>query len=392
MAFINPFADGNIKRKKKEVTPIPQTHKGPNVPRNPNIPLATGGFSKKNPPPNFIKPSDWNETIRKAQHNIPLQIPTGEKNRVYENYQNMMNLQAPKVDPYNSRYQGNIDSVLDDLLNSKFEYSVDTDPLYQQYKQMYNREGDRAYENALGEASNMTGGRTNTFAMGAAQQAQNYYSTQLNDKVPELYQAAYARYAQGLSDKRANIGTMSGLDQVDYGRYMDKVSYDRGVYESDRNFYNQNYLQDRDFNYNAYMDDRNFNYGKERDLVGDSQWREQFDYGKERDKVGDSQWLKQFNQNAFESNRNYGLSREKFDYDKQQDSEKKKQTQDQADNLGALYQGMMESDDPHSWLVTYAPHLSEDEINELYKKLPKAATSQDLYYDAMLKDLLNKNK
>lgn len=389
----NPFQQGNV-----GVTSI-QPKAAP-----PQPPKATGGFGPSNPAPSFINPSDWNETIRKAQNNVPLAVPTGEKNRVYENYQNMMNLKAPKPDPYKSKYQGNIDSVLDGILNSKFDYSIDTDPLYAQYKRMYNREGDRAYENALGEASGLTGGRTNTFAMGAAQQAQNYYSTQLNDKVPELYQAAYARYMQDLDGKRANIGTMSGLDQVDYGKYMDKVNMDRNNYESDRNYYNQNYLADRDYNYQAFLNDRNFTYQKDRDKVGDKQWKTSFDrnvlesdrnfsYGKEQDGIKNKQWEKSFDRNAYESDRSYGLSasnaalnRAEFEYRKQKDKEeaalRATNSTQASDDLGKLYEGMMKAEDPGLWLQSNAKWLSTEELEKLHRLLPK---EEDII-DQMIKE------
>lgn len=372
--ILSPVAMAAQNAMKQQPQQAPQQQPKAVTPKvnNPANQYAMGGYGSH---PQYINPQDFNETLRKAQYNEPLAIPTGEKNRVYQNYQNLLNLKAPNPDPYKSKYQGNIDSVLDDLLNAKFDYSIDTDPLYEQYKRMYNREGDRAYENALGEASGMTGGRTNTFAMTAAQQAQNYYSTQLNDKVPELYQAAYGRYMDDLANKRGNIGTMSNLDQVDYGRYMDKVNYDRGVYENDRGFYTDNLYRDYEKNYNAYIDDRNFNYGAERDKVADSQWNKQFDRGVlESDRNYNRGVLesdRNYNRGVFESDRNYNrgvlesdrsyslsasnaaLSRERFNYEKEQDKLKKdaaKAAEEGADvnaaELQVIWNDILNAEDP----------------------------------------------
>lgn len=349
---------------------------------------SPGGYGTN---PQYINPQDFSETLRKVQYNEPLAIPTGEKNRVYQNYQNLLNLKAPTVDPYKSKYTGKIDNVLNDLLNAKFDYNIDTDPLYDQYKRMYNREGDRAYENTLGEASGLTGGRTNTFAMSAAQQAQNYYSTQLNDKVPELYQMAYARHMQELDNKRSNIGTMSGLDQVDYGRYMDKVNYDRNVYENDRGYYTDNLYRDYEKNYNAYIDDRNFNYGVERDKVGDEQWKMGFDrnvfesdrsYDRgvfESDRSYDRGVLesdRNYNRGVFESDRNYGLSAAKFSYQKQQDKldrEAKEAAADgkdvNADELRVIWSTIVNDKDPEAALKEYAMDMTDDETDIIIKRL-----------------------
>ena len=47
-----------------------------------------------------------------------------------------------------------IDELLNQILNrDEFSYDVESDPLYQQYVQMYNREGDRAMRETMAEAA-----------------------------------------------------------------------------------------------------------------------------------------------------------------------------------------------------------------------------------------------
>lgn len=52
---------------------------------------------------------------------------------------------------YTSRYQNQIDELTSAILNREaFSYDPETDPLYDQYKEQYTREGQRAMQDALG--------------------------------------------------------------------------------------------------------------------------------------------------------------------------------------------------------------------------------------------------
>ena len=75
-----------------------------------------------------------------------------------------------------------------------FSYDAASDPAYQAYKKQYAREGARSAENTLGQYAAMTGGVPSTAAVTAAQQAGDYYAAQMSDKLPELYDLAYAMY------------------------------------------------------------------------------------------------------------------------------------------------------------------------------------------------------
>lgn len=98
-----------------------------------------------------------------------------------------------------------------------FSYDVESDPVYSAYKKQYLREGDRAMKNALGAASAATGGIPSSYAVTAASQAGDYYASQLSDKVPELYQQAYNRYLNDLSQWNADRS-------FGYGQYMDEIN------------------------------------------------------------------------------------------------------------------------------------------------------------------------
>lgn len=102
-------------------------------------------------------------------------------------------------DVYNDwykKYGSKISSALNEILNrEEWAYDPYSDPAYLSYKDAYEREGKRAYQDAAGSASASTGGYTNSAAIIAGGQQLNYYMQQLNDKVPELMQNDYERYA-----------------------------------------------------------------------------------------------------------------------------------------------------------------------------------------------------
>ena len=59
---------------------------------------------------------------------------------------------------YTSQYDTQIDALLNEILNrEKFSYDAETDPVYQQYKTMYNREGTRAMNDTLAAVASSWG-------------------------------------------------------------------------------------------------------------------------------------------------------------------------------------------------------------------------------------------
>lgn len=99
----------------------------------------------------------------------------------------------------------------------EFSYDVESDPVFQAYKKQYTREGQRATQDALGAAAASTGGIPSSYATAAATQAGDYYASQLTDKVPELYQQAYNRYVNELSQWNADR-------TFGYGQYIDELN------------------------------------------------------------------------------------------------------------------------------------------------------------------------
>ena len=105
-----------------------------------------------------------------------------------------------------------INSGMDKLGNSKWDYDVDKDPAMQAYRKQFLREADRGTRDTMAAAAAMTGGVPSTAAVQAGQQMGNYYRSQLADKVPELMQQSYSRYMQGREADRADLNLLFNID------------------------------------------------------------------------------------------------------------------------------------------------------------------------------------
>ena len=159
-----------------------------------------------------------------------------------------------KAPTYADTYSQRIDTMLNQLLNrDSFSYDPKQDEAFLAYKQQYQREGNRAMNDTLASVASGAGGM-NSYAVTAAQQANDYYATQLTDKIPELAQLAYQMYLDDIELKVQDLGLLENASDRQYSRYRDTLA---------------NWRDDRDFAYGAY-----------RDNVGDAQWQTEFDYGK----------------------------------------------------------------------------------------------------------------
>ena len=133
---------------------------------------------------------------------------------------------------YTSRWDSTIQDMIKDILNREdFSYDPATDPLYQNYRKQYTREGNRAMEDALGASAAASGGIPSSYTQTAASQARNYYASQMTDKIPELYQLAYNKYLNDYQMDLSDLGVVQGQEATDYNRYADQLAQ----YNTDRN-------------------------------------------------------------------------------------------------------------------------------------------------------------
>lgn len=163
---------------------------------------------------------------------------------------------------YNNRYDDTIQDLIQGILNREdFSYDPATDPLYQNYRKQYTREGQRATADTLGQAAAASGGIPSSYATTAAAQAGNYYAAQMTDKIPELYQLAYNQYLNDYNMQISDLGVVQGAEQSDYDKYLNELNQ---------------YNTDRAFDYNAWLDE----YNMTKDQLQTAQGLEQLDYTK----------------------------------------------------------------------------------------------------------------
>ena len=224
---------------------------------------------------------------------------------------------------YTSSYSDQIDKMLNEILTREdFSYDAASDPLYQQYASMYQREGDRAMRDTMAEAASAAGGM-NSYAVTAAQQANNYYASQLNDTIPELYQLAYEMYLQDKASDVENLGILNSMDDRQYARYRDTMA---------------DWTNDRDFAYNRYRDDvadnqwkTSFDYGKEQDEIHNNQWQQSFDETVKQNAIGNNQWQQSFDETVKQNEIGNNQWQQQFDESVRQNDISNSQWQQQFD-------------------------------------------------------------
>ena len=222
---------------------------------------------------------------------------------------------ANKPGEYQSQWQANIDEILSQIQNREdFSYDLNSDALYQQYKDQYILQGQQAMMDTMGQAQAMTGGYGNSYAQSVGQQAYQGSLQQLNERVPELYQLALNQYNREGEELYNQYGLYADRESQDYGRYRDTVS----AYYTELERLANDARDQAETEYNRYLDQYNQAYGEYRDSVSawqqaqdraDAEYWEQYNrdydsylnalsmaYQQDRDKVSDQQWQSEFDE------------------------------------------------------------------------------------------------
>lgn len=160
-------------------------------------------------------------------------------------------VQSRRPGEYQSQWDGELTDLYNRIANRKpFSYDLGTDPVYQQYREQYQRQGRLAMQDTMGQAAALTGGYGSTYGEQVGQQAYNAYLQNLNDIVPDLYNAAYNRYRDEGTDLYNQYGLLSDRENQAYSRYRDTVNDYYSDLSDARSAYDSAYSRD----YNQWSD------------------------------------------------------------------------------------------------------------------------------------------
>lgn len=185
-------------------------------------------------------------------------------------------LKAQKPGEFTGTWGDQIAGKVQEILNGKdFTYDVNKDALYQQLREQYSTMGKMAMMDTMGQAAALTGGYGNSWAQSAGQQAYQQYLQQLTQQVPELYGMALDKHNQDRQALYDQLSMMTGMDEQEYGRYMDGLNR----YFTELGLARDEVWRLEDQEYNRWLQNRQMEYQIGRDAVADEQWQKQYDEG-----------------------------------------------------------------------------------------------------------------
>ena len=121
-----------------------------------------------------------------------------------------------QIPDYQSTYKPKISELVSNIENYDYNKFLGTDE-YGALRGQYERQGQRAMQDTMGDAAARTGGLASSYAVSAGQQA---YGNQMS----ALEAAALQMYQNKKSDLRSDLSMYENLDNTDYSRYVDQLA------------------------------------------------------------------------------------------------------------------------------------------------------------------------
>lgn len=112
------------------------------------------------------------------------------------------------------------------MINNRqpFEFDLNNDPLYQQYRDQYQKLGKAAMEDTMGQAAGLTGGYGSTYAENAGQQAYHAYLDRLNDVVPDIYAKQRSDYDTATNELYNRYSVASNAYQAERAAAVEELN------------------------------------------------------------------------------------------------------------------------------------------------------------------------
>lgn len=219
---------------------------------------ATGAADAAGVPVNAVGWNDEEGTVTLGgERFVPAKTPDGKAyvdadafEAALKRYKNSTGIKsgAELAQIYSSN-SGDIDKLSKKLAERKeWTYDPQSDPAYKAYLDAAVREGKKAFENVIGKYTARTGGMMNSAGLTAASESYNNYLAGVNNKVPELMENSYKRYAEDYGLTEDAMRALLDRAKQDYEKNRDAAEFAKNT--ADENFYRQ------DDRVKAYLDNK----------------------------------------------------------------------------------------------------------------------------------------
>lgn len=166
--------------------------------------------------------------------------------------QYLQQVQQQKPGQYQSTYTDRLNSLFDQIQGRpSFQYDLNGDALWQNYKDQYMQGGKQAMLDTMGAAAGLTGGYGNSYAASVGNQAYQQYLRDMTGVIPELYDRAAARYDADTDQLMQNYALAQSADATDYSRWGDQLAQWNTDVDRAAGRYDTEYARD----YGEYQDD-----------------------------------------------------------------------------------------------------------------------------------------
>lgn len=130
-------------------------------------------------------------------------------------------------DPSKTSKYGNVsEQLLDQYLNrGKFDFNIDHSKLYQQYKDQYTKNANKAMKDTVAQSAAMTGGYANSWGQTAGQQVYQDYMTELDNIIPTIQEQAFNQYVAEGNELLGKYNAAQGQYNSEYDKWYGMLGY-----------------------------------------------------------------------------------------------------------------------------------------------------------------------
>ena len=180
---------------------------------------GSGGGSSSSRKTTTVKPV----TVTPVDDSVYAYDPS--TNAAYTNAMAALEKAKGELPQYAGTYDGQLDALYQQIVGrGPFQYDLNEDMFYQQAADQYQKLGNMAMMDTMGQAAALTGGYGSSYGQSVGQQAYQGYLQQLNDNIPQYYQMALDAYnAQG-DQMMQQYGMLGDLANREYGMYQDDLA------------------------------------------------------------------------------------------------------------------------------------------------------------------------